>query len=443
MTSDQAFKQKIRARMAATGERYTTARLALLQGAADRPTSVAGKPAGATGYLHLGGVHPELAALRVSLANIGVVDPTTGQPLSEALLYGLCGGLATGVMALHYAEADHSTLWLTGWNPFGNSIQLGCDHLGIAVDQRETGGAKSAAGHLDELLGVGAPIIAWVDEATLGHSGMPASFAGGSYHTISVYGVDDTSAWIGDRGPEPVAVDKNVLAAARGRIRKDKHRIISLGTDEVELDLPTAIDQALHHEVDGAQAGPAGTFSLRALDRLAGRVHDDSTKDGWARVFPRGPHLWSALRELYRCVEHGGSGGGLSRGRYADYLDHAAEATGREPLRELAGVYRDLASRWTALAATPLLAHPLLQATRDAVDATIQPLEQGRPDAASITASAWTELDRIHEHILADGFPITVEETDELLGTLQQALTDVTTREHRTAEQRARIITGS
>jgi hypothetical protein len=271
---------------------------------------------------------------------------------------------------------------------------------------------------------------------------MPASFAGGSYHTISVYGVDDASAWIGDRGPEPVVVSRDALAAARGRIRKDKHRIISLGTDEVEVDLPTAIDRALHHEVGGAQAGPAGTFSLRALDRLAGRVHGDGTNDGWARVFPRGPHLWGALRELYRCVEYGGSGGGLSRGRYADYLDHAAEPTGREPLREIAALYRDLASRWTALATTPLLTHPLLQSTRDAVDTTIEPVEQGRPDAAATTASAWTELDRIHQQILADGFPLTEDETGELLRTLQQALTDVTEREHRAAEQRARIISG-
>lgn len=431
MTSNRAWKRKVRARMATTGERYTTARMRLLS---EEASGSAG------GFLHLPGVHPELTALRVMLANVGVVDPRSGDAPSEALLYGLSGGLATGVMALRYEQADSSTLWLSGWNPFGNSIAAACERLGVAASVHETGGAKTAAGHLDSLLEEGAPVIAWVDEATLGHSGMPAYHEGGSYHTIAVYRMGPVQALIGDRGPAPVTVPSERLAAARARIRKYRHRLLSAGTDAVDAHLPAAVEVALREEAGVAPAGPVGTFSLAALDRLAARVHDDGSKDGWARVFPRGPHLWGALRELYRCVEHGGSGGGLFRLRYADYLDEAAGLTGRDGLSEVAAAYRDLGGRWRAVATRPLEAAELLRATREAVDGTVVPILRGTAGAAATAARAWSRLDELREDVATGGFPLGVAATDALLRDLQAGLRDLAGRERAAAGLRADVL---
>jgi hypothetical protein len=434
MTSDRALKRKIRARMARTGERYTTARMHLL---ADDPA-----PKGAitaAGFLHLPGIHPDLAALRVLLANVGLTDPQTDDTPNEALLYGLSGGLAIGVMALRYEQEDLSTLWLTGWNPFGNSIDAACTRLDITPTVHETGGAKSAARRLDDLLAVGAPVVAWVDEATLGHTGMPATYEGGSYHTIAVYRVDGDESLIGDRGPAPIAVPTERLAAARARIRKYRHRLLSVGTDEVDADLPIAVEAALRRELSDDRAGPATTFSLAALDRLATRVHGDGSKDGWARMFPPGHHLWGALRDLYRCIEHTGSGGGLFRNRYADYLDEAAVLTGRDGLTEVAAVYRDLGSRWTQAAIAPLDTADALRATRDAVDATVLPILRGDVDAATTAARAWARLDELRD-AAADGFPLDANATDTLLRDLQAGLRDLADRERGAAKLRADVL---
>lgn len=434
MTSDRALKRKIRARMARTGERYTTARMHLL---AEAPA-----PEGAStaaGFLHLPGVHPDLTALRVLLANVGLTDPQTDDAPTEALLYGLSGGLAIGVMALRYEQADLATLWLTGWNPFGNSIDAACARLGITPTVHETGGAKSAARHLDGLLAVGAPVVAWVDEASLGHAGMPATYEGGSYHTIAVYRVDGDQSLIGDRGPAPIAVPTERLAAARARIRKYRHRLLSVGTDEIDADLATAVESALRQELGDDRAGPGATFSLAALDRLAARVHGDGSKDGWARMFPPGHHLWGALRDLYRSVEHAGSGGGLFRHRYADYLDKAAALTGRDGLTEVAAVYRDLGRQWTHVATAPLDTADMLRATHDAVDATVLPILRGQANATTTAARAWARLDELRDAANHD-FPLDANTTDTLLRDLQAGLRDLADRERAAAKLRADVL---
>src|SRR3990172_5677944 len=97
MTTDKAFKRVVRARMAKTGERYAAARRTLVEGATDghhaEPTADAATP---SGYRMRGGLHPETATLANVLANQGVVSGVTGEPLTEAAILGIGGGLGAG-----------------------------------------------------------------------------------------------------------------------------------------------------------------------------------------------------------------------------------------------------------------------------------------------------------------------------------------------------------
>lgn len=49
-------------------------------------------------YRQFGGVHPETAALANVLAANQIVAPHTGRPFSEAMLFGISGGLGMGYM---------------------------------------------------------------------------------------------------------------------------------------------------------------------------------------------------------------------------------------------------------------------------------------------------------------------------------------------------------
>jgi len=106
MTTDKAFKRVVRARMAKTGERYAAARRALVQGAATT------EHATESGYRMRGGLHPETATIANVLANQGVVSGLTGEPLSEAAILGIGGGLGAGYILWEFQSHAGPTLTL-------------------------------------------------------------------------------------------------------------------------------------------------------------------------------------------------------------------------------------------------------------------------------------------------------------------------------------------
>ena len=242
MTTDKAFKRVVRARMARTGERYSAARRTILATAtADelRPdaTHVAGDAATPSGYRLRGGLHPETATLANVLANQGVVSGLTGQPLTEAAILGIGGGLGAGYILWEFRTLGQPILtlgfrnqwqypWISGWT--GKTLE----RLQIEPDDHETGGAKGARAALDARLDASQPVIAAVDLQSIGFWGLPDAMSGHFGHTVVVFGRDAGGAYlVDDRGEAPFHVSPDVLAAARGRIGSFKNRIFSLRTD--------------------------------------------------------------------------------------------------------------------------------------------------------------------------------------------------------------------
>src|SRR5690606_12929199 len=81
MTRQASFKQKVRARMEKTGERYAAARQALLR----QPRGGSSRTSWTTvpDYEFARGLEPDHALLASALAQAGVVDPASGEPFSE------------------------------------------------------------------------------------------------------------------------------------------------------------------------------------------------------------------------------------------------------------------------------------------------------------------------------------------------------------------------
>ena len=406
MTTQRNLKRLIRAHMAGTGQRYATARRAVLRG------TDAGIPS-ADGFLHLAGTHPECASLRILLANAGVTAPHTGEPPSEDLVFGIAGGVGTGVMAMRYDAEDFSSFWLTGWNPFQSSITGACERLGLTPAVTETTGARTAAAQLAELLDLGVPAIAWVDAGELGYLGTP-ELSGMSYHTVVVYRAGEDGGLLGDRAPAPIEIPAERLAAARARIRKQRNRLLSLGPDEVAPDLAAAARRGLAACAAGPTGGPRGSMSVEALPRLAARI-TGTGKDGWARMFPPGRHLHGALRGLADYTEHQGSGGGLMRPAFARFLREAAVLTGTPSLEGLAGRYDDLGREWSELAAAALPADvPGLAATRALLDERDERFRRDGAAAAGRLAEIGQEVAELERR----PFPLGEGDTNELLAGL-------------------------
>ena len=446
MTTDKAFKRVVRARMAKTGERYAVARRTLVDGAKDRqhatPTDAAASP---VGYRMRGGLHPETATLANVLANQGVISGVTGEPLTEAAILGIGGGLGAGYILWEF-QAEHRgkihrgpvlTLgflnqwqypWIPGWT--GKTLE----RLGIEPDRHETGGAKGARDALDGRLDAGVPVIAWVDLQSIRTWAQPDDLSGHFGLVVVVVGRDaDGSYLVDDRGRDPFRVSPAVMAAARGRIGSFKHRIVGLRTmpGPIPADrLRAAMRAGLEDQVDHLRS-PSDSFSLPAWRKWGRLMTDERNAKAWPRVFADGQGLFGALLDVLENVDgQVGAYGGHLRELYAASLDEAAVALDNAALGDAARAWRSVADLWEELAdaAVP----PDLDGAAEAVEAVetlheaVMAGDPGRSRVRAAAETAWEIRERYAEAfpLPPDRIAAILEDLGDRLGAIHRAEVD-------------------
>jgi hypothetical protein len=372
VTKHPHLKDRVRARMARTGESYMTARRQVI--GEDRATTTTAGPAALapTRWRHLPGIHPQTTVVRTLLANAGL-------EVSEALALGLSGGIQLNVYESRYEAEDYASLYLTP-RPLSDDLAFVTEPLALAggsvvVDQPGTRGAEAA---LRRALETG-PVAVWLDLAEAGYAALPTPFSGGAYHVASVLHHDGREAVLGDVADAPIRIEAARLTAARARIKRYKARTATLaGGGMAAVPHELLIERALEAtaaalDAEGRQGG------VRALDRLQAAMGDRDPARAWSVRFRPGPNLARALSGMYRFIEAWGTGGGFLRPLFADFLDEAAAATGRAGVRDVATAYRHAGEAWTELAeaATPDEVPPL---------AAFRAVEEARADARALGA---------------------------------------------------------
>lgn len=419
MTQQKHLKARVRERMAKTGESYATARRQVLKSAP--PDHSHSLP-----YLHFSGSVPAATSLRILLANHGVSAPHTGRPFSEAMVFGIAGGVGAGVYAARYEKDDVSTFFIAGrhsWFDDEQYLTQAASRFGATVDIRETGGAQKAKVDLDDLSASGKPIIAWVDQATLPYRNMPSLWEGGGYHVLVVYEMVEESEEVvlGDLAPAPITVSYQDLSAARSRIKKQKNRLMALSRLEPP-DLMDLVLGGLKSCGEGLTKGRS-TFTLEAFAKLVGDL-GSSSKDGWFRKFPRGHNLWRGLTSIYDFIEHYGTGGGLSRPIFADFLWEAGEALGLDGVEAVAQAYDDLGKGWSELAQIALPETDPFDRARRLMDRKAEQfMEQGAAGSEGY-GKVWKELQSLEEEVGED-FPLSEDEVGDLLSVLAEKASDL------------------
>ncbi|HEV8611975.1 MAG TPA: DUF4872 domain-containing protein [Gemmatimonadales bacterium] len=332
MTSHKHLKQLVRARMAKTGESYSTARRQVLRQAAQAAESKAAP-------YHFPGNIPAAAALRSLLAQAGARNPRSKAPFSEAMVFGIAGGIGAGMFAFHYAKENFSSFYLAGrhlWQDHLAWARGALERLGIKEVVKESSGVKPAEKQLRELLAGGRPVLAWVD----------------GYRIVAIHSIDDTAgtALVGDLADEPVPLPLPELAATRGRIKSYKNRLLALEPAGKTPELAGLARDGIQACVEGLSKGRMKNFTLEIFASWADRLDGSKAADAWEKIFPPGPHLYSGLRSIHEHIEHSGTGGGLCRPLFAEFLEETATALGDSGLGILAERYAKLGAQWSALA---------------------------------------------------------------------------------------------
>ena len=331
MTGSSDFKRRVRARMARTQERYTTARAALL-GELARAAPPRAK-------------HDQTFALSRLLA-------TAEQAPSEALLLGLGGGVSAQYHAFEYKDAPPLVYIGTRCNPQyaydARFAQRALASMGVDTTEKTTTSARRAEHDLLEAL-EGGPVMAWVGKEAL--LGLPA-LGGATPWTIVVHDVDGDMAGVEDAHAGALEVPLPQLAAARSAVKKQKHRLLSV-RGKPRAPTEASIREALRHcvsDLDGqvVLGGSAQNFGLAALEKWAVLMVDEKSPKGWPKLFGHGAALLGGLRQLHTWIFAATDGAGF-RPMYAEFIRQAYAQLGDSSLAVAADLVAANGRQWKAL----------------------------------------------------------------------------------------------
>src|SRR5258707_2275170 len=154
-------------------------------------------------------------------------------------------------------------------------------------------------------------------------------------------------------------------------------------------------------------------------------------KQGWARLFPRGPALFQALggslrhRGLLGWVMTWTTAEDADRRVLADFLDEAALILGKPGLREAGSVFRASAGLWHqwALQALPDEA-PLLKEARELMLRRRALFVEGGEAVAAERGAIRERLEALRAAVAAE-FPLSEAEVGALLSGLSERVAEI------------------
>ncbi|HET9907188.1 MAG TPA: BtrH N-terminal domain-containing protein [Anaerolineales bacterium] len=172
------------------------------------------------------GRHWETGSIHNALALQGVKAPHTGKPYSEALLLGISGGITFGYFTFEYkGYLPHVAMLMRNtFSPFSTTVE----RLGIAQDIQQTNKAEIAEKNLRNALDSGLFPLLWADQFSLPYNGLPSNEPMWGMMPILAVESDGKSVAIADRSSQPFHLSMAELTKARGRVKDDKFRLITL-----------------------------------------------------------------------------------------------------------------------------------------------------------------------------------------------------------------------
>ncbi|MEZ4733837.1 MAG: BtrH N-terminal domain-containing protein [Caldilineaceae bacterium] len=321
-----------------------------------------------TNYHHFAGRHWETGTLHNYYAYRGVKAPHTGQPYSEALFLGVSGGIVLGYFTFAYEGHDPHVALLTR-NTF-DPLDTMLSRLGVVQEVLQTSKPERGLQNLLETLAEGLPAMVWADMWSLPYNALSPADAMWAMRPLIVYGYEEAAdqVWIADRANVPLTVTTGELAAARGRVKQDKHRVVTLDQPDPEklaAAVTAGIWDCINLYTEKPPKGSANNFGLKAFRHWADLLTKPKQRMSWAKEFPAGVKFYAGLTTTFSHYGSVGINGDADRSLYATFLDEASIILNKPPLQEVAQQFRASGEAWRELGRLLLPeAIPLLRETR-------------------------------------------------------------------------------
>jgi hypothetical protein len=381
----------------------------------------------------LPGRHVETGSLANALALRGVKAPHTGLPYSEALLLGISGGIAVGYFIFEYKGYLPHLALLTR-NTF-DPLDTLLDRLALPREVLQTTSAEQAQANLVAALDSGHAPLVWADMFSLPYNHLRSGPDNYGMFPLTVVGQDGDRFLVADRSRRPFTLTAEELSQARGRVKKDRYRLMTVEPPDPAR-LPAAVQkglwQCLNLYTEAPPRGSRNNFGLAALAQFSKMLTNQRHKSSWARVFPPGAALYQALAGsvhqpgLYSWImSYHTTGPDADRATFADFLDEAAVLLERPALREAGAHFRRSAQAWhnLALAALPD-GVPLLREARELLARRHKLRVDKGPAADDEVVQIHTRLSEL-EVQAAEDFPLSAAQSAELLAGLARQVDEI------------------
>jgi hypothetical protein len=310
-----------------------------------------------------------------------------GYAISEPMLLGLGSGVGFG-----YWQQQGSLPFLGGR---GNVKAFHTDlaaRTGIQIIEHTTGSPQKAEKALLQSLDGGEPVVIYADMAYLPHLGLgPDAHFGEHAIVIAGYDAATQQVLISDIVPHMTGlkdggfhgISLEQLRRARSspyRPFPPKNRWFTFDFSTARQPDATGIYQAISFAVDAMLNPPLRVLGVKGISTAAQRVSQ------WPMQFDEA-QVRGALFNFYVYTEIGGTGGGLFRYMYSDFLAEAAALTGNTQLAEASERVHQCADAWRALA------QPLEAAWEvDNPTAMLPGLSAALNQVSDLEAEAWEGL---------------------------------------------------
>ncbi|MEM7537618.1 MAG: BtrH N-terminal domain-containing protein [Chloroflexota bacterium] len=305
-------------------------------------------------YNHFAGRHWETGTIHNYFAARGFNAPHTGQPYSEALLMGISGGVVMGYFSFEYDGYDPllNVLTRNTFDPWDTMLS----RLGVVQEVMHTSKPVKAIQNITDTLAEGIPAIVWADMWSLPYNALKHDEGMWGNFPLVVYGYDEENdvVHIADRAGVGLTASTEVFATARARIKKDKHRVMTLDMPDPEK-LASAVQMGVHDCVklftEKPPRGGKNSFGFAAYQHWAKLLTKPKQRNSWEKVFPAGGKMFAGLTFGYHYIFHfgKGTGNGADRLLYADFLDEAAVILDKPDLAAVGDQFRASASAWATL----------------------------------------------------------------------------------------------
>jgi hypothetical protein len=266
-----------------------------------------------------------------------------GLPLSEAMAFGIGGGLVFGYFP--FIKVNHLPL-TTFRIPPGSIFRRVTRRLGVGIWRKTFRDERRGVEALDRLLEAGVPVGAQTGVYWLPYF-PPALRFHFNAHNLVVYGREGGSYLVSDPvlGSPVVCPAEDLTRArfARGPLAP-RGKIFRIEGVPKEIDFPGAILAGIRDVCRAMVGTPIPLLGVRGIRYLADRV------ESWpSRIGERRTILY--LGHVIRMQEEIGTGGGGFRFIYAAFLLEAASVLGDERYAGLSRRMTEIGDRWRDFAA--------------------------------------------------------------------------------------------